>query len=66
MRMALHQPLIPVLPVARELLSKTKWIASKSKPIRETKRIVSAGKAEEEGRKSEERPKISSESHFSG
>jgi hypothetical protein len=25
-----HQPLVPVLPVARELFSKTKWIASKS------------------------------------
>lgn len=30
-RMAFHQPLLPVLPVARELLSKTKWIASSSK-----------------------------------
>ena len=29
-KMALNQPLIPVLPVARELLSKTKWTASKS------------------------------------
>ena len=28
--MALHQPLVPVLPVARELLSKTKLTASKS------------------------------------
>ncbi|KAK7060549.1 Protein SABRE [Paramarasmius palmivorus] len=28
-KMALHQPLVPVLPVARELISKTKWIASK-------------------------------------
>ena len=28
--MALNQPLVPVLPVARELLSKTKWTASKS------------------------------------
>lgn len=27
--MALNQPLVPVLPVARELLSKTKWTASK-------------------------------------
>lgn len=25
MKMAFHQPLLPVLPVARELLSKTKW-----------------------------------------
>jgi len=29
-KMALNQPLVPVLPVARELLSKTKWTASKS------------------------------------
>ncbi|KAF9226562.1 hypothetical protein BS17DRAFT_728145 [Gyrodon lividus] len=29
-RMAFHQPLVPVLPVARELFSKTKLIASKS------------------------------------
>jgi hypothetical protein len=28
-KMALHQPLIPVLPVARELFTKTKWIARK-------------------------------------
>ncbi|KIK68037.1 hypothetical protein GYMLUDRAFT_238205 [Collybiopsis luxurians FD-317 M1] len=28
-KMAFHQPLVPVLPVARELISKTKWIASK-------------------------------------
>jgi hypothetical protein len=28
-KMAFHQPLVPVLPVARELFSKTKWIASK-------------------------------------
>jgi hypothetical protein len=27
--MVFHQPLIPVLPVARELISKTKWIGSK-------------------------------------
>ncbi|KAF8974465.1 golgi-body localization protein domain-containing protein [Flammula alnicola] len=26
-KMAFHQPLVPVLPVARELLSKTKWIS---------------------------------------
>ncbi|KAF9464454.1 golgi-body localization protein domain-containing protein [Collybia nuda] len=30
-KMAFHQPLLPVLPVARELISKTKWIASSSK-----------------------------------
>ncbi|RDB22829.1 hypothetical protein Hypma_010076 [Hypsizygus marmoreus] len=30
-KMAFHQPLLPVLPVARELFSKTKWIASSSK-----------------------------------
>ncbi|KAF9569300.1 hypothetical protein CPC08DRAFT_812902 [Agrocybe pediades] len=29
-KMAFHQPLVPVLPVARELLAKTKWTASKS------------------------------------
>lgn len=29
-KMAFHQPLLPVLPVARELISKTKWIASSS------------------------------------
>ncbi|EGO01866.1 hypothetical protein SERLA73DRAFT_71025 [Serpula lacrymans var. lacrymans S7.3] len=29
-KVALHQPLVPVLPVARELISKTKWIASKN------------------------------------
>ena len=28
--MAFHQPLVPVLPVARELLSKTRWTSSKS------------------------------------
>ncbi|KDR83645.1 hypothetical protein GALMADRAFT_235956 [Galerina marginata CBS 339.88] len=27
-KMAFHQPLVPVLPVARELLAKTKWTAS--------------------------------------
>jgi hypothetical protein len=30
-KMAFHQPLLPVLPVARELISKTKWIASSTK-----------------------------------
>ncbi|KAJ3774447.1 golgi-body localization protein domain-containing protein [Lentinula raphanica] len=29
-KMAFQQPLVPVLPVARELISKTKWIATKS------------------------------------
>lgn len=29
-KMAFHQPLVPVLPVARELLAKTKWTASKT------------------------------------
>lgn len=29
-KMAFHQPLVPVLPVARELLAKTKWTSSKS------------------------------------
>lgn len=31
--MAFQQPLVPVLPVARELISKTKWIASKSTAV---------------------------------
>ncbi len=31
MKIALHQPLVPVLPVAKELFSKTKWIASKGR-----------------------------------
>ncbi|KAJ7068375.1 golgi-body localization protein domain-containing protein [Mycena amicta] len=43
-KMAFHQPLVPVLPVARELISKTKWIASNKdlhaptpqKPLRKT------------------------------
>lgn len=68
MRMALHQPLIPVLPVARELFSKTKWIASRSKAAREAKRVVSVGQTETaNGRKSEgdERLKTSSESPLS-
>lgn len=29
-KMAFQQPLVPVLPVARELISKTKWISNKS------------------------------------
>jgi hypothetical protein len=29
-RMVFQQPLVPVLPVARELISKTKWFASKT------------------------------------
>lgn len=44
-RVALHQPLVPVLPVARELLSKTKWIAAKSKVTRQAKKISPAIKA---------------------
>ncbi|KAG6857080.1 hypothetical protein H0H87_009641 [Tephrocybe sp. NHM501043] len=32
-KIALHQPLFPVLPVARELISKTKWIPSSSKTV---------------------------------
>ncbi|TFK23245.1 hypothetical protein FA15DRAFT_705606 [Coprinopsis marcescibilis] len=32
-KMAFHQPLLPVLPVAKELLSKTKWTASKNPQI---------------------------------
>ncbi|KAG6873749.1 hypothetical protein C0995_011568 [Termitomyces sp. Mi166 len=30
-KMVFHQPLLPVLPVARELISKTKWIPSSSR-----------------------------------
>ncbi|KAJ7590961.1 RNA pol II promoter Fmp27 protein domain-containing protein [Mycena floridula] len=29
-KMALHQPLVPVLPVARELIAKTKWLGSRA------------------------------------
>ena len=35
-KMAFHQPLLPVLPVARELLSKTKWTSSKAAPAHES------------------------------
>ena len=43
MRMALHQPLVPVFPVARELFSKTKWIAAKGKSARKsTARLTKA------------------------
>ncbi|KAH8113231.1 golgi-body localization protein domain-containing protein [Phellopilus nigrolimitatus] len=45
MRVALHQPLVPVLPVARELLSKTKWIATKGKVARQARRLTPAIKA---------------------
>lgn len=40
MKMALHQPLVPVLPVARELISKTKWIATKGKVARQARKIT--------------------------
>ncbi|KAF9247308.1 golgi-body localization protein domain-containing protein [Melanogaster broomeanus] len=48
-RMAFHQPLVPVLPVARELFSKTKLIASKSAvqvdpPSSSHKRFILRGK----------------------
>lgn len=39
--MALHQPLIPIWPVTKELISKTKWIASKG-VSRQGKRLVKA------------------------
>ncbi|KAG6911191.1 hypothetical protein DXG01_003058 [Tephrocybe rancida] len=32
-KMAFQQPLLPVIPVARELISKTKWIPSSSKTV---------------------------------
>lgn len=32
-KMAFQQPLLPVLPVARELFSKTKWLASSTKAV---------------------------------
>ncbi|KAG6919728.1 hypothetical protein DXG01_001562 [Tephrocybe rancida] len=32
-KMAFQQPLLPVIPVARELISKTKWITSSSKTV---------------------------------
>ncbi|PBK72706.1 hypothetical protein ARMSODRAFT_953107 [Armillaria solidipes] len=34
-KMAFHQPLVPVLPVAREIFSKTKWIATKNAAVPE-------------------------------
>lgn len=34
-KMAFHQPLVPVLPVAREIFSKTKWIATKGVAVPE-------------------------------
>jgi hypothetical protein len=34
--MAFHQPLLPVLPVAKELLSKTKWTTSKNAPVHDS------------------------------
>lgn len=40
MRMAFHQPLVPVLPVAREIISKTKWKTGKNKIPRQTRKIV--------------------------
>lgn len=35
-KMAFHQPLLPVLPVAKELLSKTRWTSSKATPAHES------------------------------
>ena len=34
--MAFHQPLLPVLPVAKELLSKTKWTTSKNASVHDS------------------------------
>ncbi|KAI5124944.1 hypothetical protein M0805_007371 [Coniferiporia weirii] len=45
MRVALHQPLVPVFPVARELLSKTKWIAAKGKVARQARKFSPAIKS---------------------
>lgn len=44
MRVALHQPLVPVFPVARELLSKTKWMATKGRVARQAKKIGQAAR----------------------
>lgn len=42
-KVAFHQPLIPVLPVARELIRKTKWVASKGgSPLDVQERLDSA------------------------
>ncbi|KAJ2930173.1 hypothetical protein H1R20_g6917, partial [Candolleomyces eurysporus] len=35
-KMAFHQPLLPVLPVAKELISKTKWTTSKNAPVHDS------------------------------
>lgn len=34
--MAFHQPLLPVLPVAKELISKTKWSATKNTQVHDS------------------------------
>ncbi|KAJ6628726.1 golgi-body localization protein domain-containing protein [Mycena sp. CBHHK59/15] len=59
LKMAFHQPLVPVLPVARELISKTKWIANKGTgqtdmqpappKMSRTKAISAAGDVDGEG-----------------
>ena len=62
-KVAFQQPLVPVLPVARELITKTKWIASKKdsthdRPNRpHTPRLLKAGTSkalDAAGRKSRE------------
>jgi hypothetical protein len=35
-KMAFHQPLLPVLPVAKELISKTRWTTSKTSSVHES------------------------------
>lgn len=35
-KMAFHQPLLPVLPVAKELISKTRWTSSKGAPVHDS------------------------------
>ena len=43
MKLAFQQPLVPVLPVAKELLSKTKWMAGSGK-VKTTKLIKKQAK----------------------
>lgn len=63
MRMALHQPLVPVLPVARELLSKTKWIAAKGKVARKAIKPGQTRLTTESPRNSEQSTASGSQGH---